>query len=147
MRYRFTLPRRPAVTLAVCATLAGLLSTPALAAPARHGTTPTTVSRSATQPPSPTGSTLGTADHSVLQRRPLTPAQLPPTQPTFPRPRPSTEHDGKTPPNGRAKAASCDPADFADKTDSALVAVVEASSTACINTLFAVTGTNARDIF
>jgi microbial collagenase len=144
MRYLFALPRRAAVTFAVCVTLAGLLSTPALAAPpARHGTTTMTVPRKATPPPPPTGSTAGTTDHSAVQDRPLTAAQLPPLKPTPSRPRPATENAPKATP----KKASCTPADFAGRTGSALVAFVEASTTGCVNTLFAVTGTNARDIF
>ncbi|MFF4503527.1 collagenase [Streptomyces sp. NPDC001401] len=143
MRYLFALPRRSAVTLAVCTTLAGLLSAPALAAtPARHGTTPMTVSRKATPPP-PTGSTTGTADRPALQDRRLTAAQLPPLQPAPSRTRTITG----TAPKAAPKTASCSPADFAGRTGSALVAFVQASTTGCVNTLFAVTGTNARDIF
>lgn len=144
MRYRFTLPRRPAVTLAVCITFAGLLSTPVLAAPpARHGATPMTVPRSATSPPPPTGPAIDAADHPAVQRQRLTAAQLPPVQPTPSRTRPRTETGQQATPT----TASCGPADFAGRTGPALVAFIEASTTGCINTLFAVTGGNARDIF
>lgn len=144
MRYLFALPRRTAVTLAVCTTLAGLLSTPALAASAaRHGTTPVTAAGKATPSPPPTGSTVTTADRPAVQDRPLTPAQLPPLRPTASRPRPATETEPKATP----KPTSCTPADFASRTGPALVAFVEASTTGCVNTLFAVTGTNAHDIF
>lgn len=133
MRYLFALPRRAAVTLAVCTTLAGMLSVPALAAPpARQGATPTTLARKA---PPPTGSTAtATAtDQSAVQSHPLTTPQLPPLKPTGPKPKP--------------KPVSCTPADFASRTGSALATFVEASTTDCINTLFAATGTDARDIF
>jgi microbial collagenase len=144
MRYRFALPRRMAGVLAVCVTFAGLLSTPALAAPlAGDGTTPVTASRKATPPPPPTGSTVGATDRPARQGRPLTAAQLPPLAPTPSRARPSAGTGTKTTP----KSASCTPADFAGRTGSALVAFVKASTTDCVNTLFAVTGTDARDIF
>ncbi|WP_405875659.1 collagenase [Streptomyces sp. NBC_00005] len=156
MRYRFTLPRRVAGALAVCVTLAGLLSTPALAAPpARHGTTPLTVSRKATPPPPPTGSTVIATDHPAVQHRPLTTAQLLPLKPTPSRARPNADTGRKVTPkstpksmqNSAPRTASCGPADFTGKTGSILVAFVEASTSDCINTLFAVTGTDARDIF
>ncbi|WP_327426723.1 collagenase [Streptomyces sp. NBC_01236] len=144
MRYRFALPRRMAGALTVCVTFAGLLSTPALAAPpARDGTTAVTASRKATPPPPPTGSTAGAADRPAVQGRPLTAAQLPPLTPTPSRARPSSGTGTKTTP----KAASCTPGDFAGRTGPALVAFVKASTTGCVNTLFAVTGTDARDIF
>ncbi|MER6417923.1 collagenase [Streptomyces sp. NPDC001137] len=143
MRYLFALPRRAAVTLAVCITLAGLLSVPALAAsPARNGATPTTP---AGKTPPPTGSTAtATAtDRPAVQGRPYTTAQLPPSKPAPSRTRSATETEPKSTP----KPVSCTPADFASRTGSALVTFVEASTTGCVNTLFAVTGTDARDIF
>ncbi|MFC7258606.1 collagenase [Streptomyces lutosisoli] len=144
MRYRFALPRRMAGALAVCVTFAGVLSTPALAAPpARDGTTAVSASRKATPPPPPTGPTAGAADRPAVQSRPLTAAQLPPLTPTPSRARPSAGAGTKTTP----KAASCTPGDFAGRTGPALVAFVKASTTGCVNTLFAVTGTDARDIF
>lgn len=144
MRYRFALPRRTAGALAVCVTFAGLLTTPALAAPPAHdGITPVTVSRKATPSPPPTGSTLGVADRPAVQGRPLTAAQLPPLAPTPSPARPSAGAGTQATP----KATSCSPADFAGRTGPALVAFVEASTTTCVNTLFAVTGTDARDIF
>lgn len=44
-------------------------------------------------------------------------------------------------------AASCTPADFGSRSGAELVAFVKASTMDCINTLFALTGTNARDAF
>ncbi|MGW2566399.1 collagenase [Streptomyces sp. NPDC001537] len=131
MRCLFALPRRAVVTLAVCTTLAGVLSVPALAAPpARHGAAATTLTRKA---PPPTGSTATATDRPAVQTRPLTTPQLPPLRPTGPKARP--------------KPVSCTPAAFAGRTGSALVTFVEASTTGCVNTLFAVTGSDARDIF
>jgi microbial collagenase len=147
MRHRFTLPRRTSVTFAVCATLTGLLSAPALAAPPpRHGGTPTTVTRPLTVTPPPTGSTVDTAaptDHPAVQDRPLTAAQLPPMRPSTPTAGRSKENARKGPP----KSASCTPADFARRNGSALVAFVEASTTDCVNSLFAVTGSDAGGVF
>ncbi|MDF3148916.1 MULTISPECIES: collagenase [unclassified Streptomyces] len=141
MRYRFVLPRRMAGTLAVCATLSGLLSTPALAAPpADTGpTAPVTSPRKATQPPPPTGARVSPAARPAVQKQPLTPAQLPPLAPT----------SVPTPPRtgAAAKAASCSPDDFGRRTGAELVAFVKASTTDCVNSLFAVTGSDARAIF
>ncbi|WP_128429838.1 collagenase [Streptomyces cyaneus] len=147
MRYRFVLPRRLAGTLAVCATLSGLLSTPAFAAPpADTGPTASVPSPlkpakapKATQPPPPTGAHLNPADRPAVQRQPLTPAQLPPLAPT----------SVPTPPRtgAAAKAASCSPDDFGRRTGAELVAFVKASTTDCVNSLFAVTGSDARTIF
>jgi microbial collagenase len=134
MRYRFVLPRRLAGALAVGVTLTGLLSTPALAAPpAGTGSTPT--APKTTSPPPPTGSTVGTGSRPAVQGRPLTPDRLPPQSPAHPRER-------VTP-----KPASCTPADFGSRTGAALTAFVKASTTDCVNTLFAVTGRDAYAIF
>ncbi|OKJ10028.1 protease [Streptomyces sp. CB00316] len=46
-----------------------------------------------------------------------------------------------------AAAAACDPADFTSRTGSALVQQIKASATACVNTLFGLTGENARLAF
>ncbi|MFE7459837.1 collagenase [Streptomyces sp. NPDC057554] len=48
---------------------------------------------------------------------------------------------------GSAKAAACDPADFTSRTGSELVRQIKASTTACVNTLFSLTGENARLAF
>ncbi|MGN9762051.1 collagenase [Streptomyces sp. SD31] len=141
MRYRFVLPRRMAGALVVCATLSGLLSTPALAAPpADTGPTAAVTSpRKATQPPPPTGARADTAVRPAVHRKPLTPDRLPPLAPT----------SAPTPPrtDAAAKAASCSPDDFGRRTGAELVAFVKASTTDCVNSLFAVTGSDARDIF
>ncbi|MFE4384890.1 M9 family metallopeptidase [Streptomyces cyaneofuscatus] len=46
-----------------------------------------------------------------------------------------------------APAAACDPTDFTSRTGSALVQQIKASDTACVNTLFGLTGENARLAF
>ncbi len=136
MRYRFVLPRRTAGALAVCVTLSGLLSTPALAAPpADPGAAP--AARKTTAPPPPTGPTVGSGARPAVQDRPLSPDRLPPQTPTPAQPR------RKAAPS----AASCSPADFGSRTGAALAAFVKASTTDCVNTLFAVTGTDARAVF
>ncbi|CAD5934601.1 exported protein of unknown function [Streptomyces sp. KY75] len=50
-------------------------------------------------------------------------------------------------PGSAAPAAACDPADFTSRTGSALVQQIKASDTACVNTLFGLTGENARLAF
>ncbi|MFG3190739.1 M9 family metallopeptidase [Streptomyces omiyaensis] len=46
-----------------------------------------------------------------------------------------------------ADAAACNTADFTTRTGSALVQLVKASDTSCVNTLFQLTGTDARGAF
>jgi microbial collagenase len=135
MRYRSVLPRRMAGALAVCAGLAGLLATPAVAAPPAE-TGSTLGVREATSPPPPTGPTLDAAARPAVQDRPLTPDRLPPLTPT-PTPRKALA----------PHAAPCDPADFGSRTGTALAAFVKASTTDCVNTLFAVTGPEAHAVF
>ncbi|MFB7026679.1 MULTISPECIES: collagenase [unclassified Streptomyces] len=48
---------------------------------------------------------------------------------------------------GTAAAAACDPADFTGRTGSELVRQIKASTTECVNTLFNLTGDNARLAF
>ncbi|MET7609034.1 collagenase [Streptomyces avermitilis] len=146
MRYRFALPgrgsgrtaRRMAGAAAVCVTMVGLLSAPALAAPQPHTGTATAAPRRAVPLPSPTGATTPATERPASQARRLSPAQLPPQAPTLAR----SQDAGRN-----AKAASCTPADFGSRSGSALVSFVKASSTGCVNTLFSVTGKDARDVF
>ncbi|MEU8754446.1 collagenase [Streptomyces chartreusis] len=138
MRYRFVLPRRMITALAACVTVCGLLSTPALANPAPRADAAPVTSRDTAQPP-PTGPTVDTAARPAVQDRPLNRTQLPPLPPSHVPARPSPEPG--------LKAASCTPGDFGGRTGAALVAFVKASTTDCVNTLFAVTGTDARAVF
>ncbi|WP_317441525.1 collagenase [Streptomyces collinus] len=140
MRYRFALPGRMAGAAAVCVTVAGLLSTPALASPQQHtGTTARTAGRHTPAPP-PAGPATAATERPAAPARKLSPAQLPPQAPPFTRSMESA-------PRGAAKAASCAPADFGGRTGSALVAFVKASTPDCVNTLFAATGRDAHDVF
>ncbi|MGW0882431.1 collagenase [Streptomyces sp. NPDC002671] len=139
MRYRFALPRRVAGAAAVCVTVAGLLSTPALAAPQAHAGPEAATPRSHTSVPSPTGATTAVTEHPAAQARRLNPAELPPRVPLS-----STR---STVARHGAGAASCTPADFGSRTGSALVYFVKSSTTDCVNTLFSVTGQDAHDIF
>ncbi|MFG2606306.1 collagenase [Streptomyces sp. NPDC048514] len=147
MRYRFALPGhgpgrragRLAGAAAVCVTVAGLLSAPAVAAPRPHSGTAVAVPRKAPARPSPTGAVTAATERPAAQTRPSSPAQLPPQAPLL-----SPGHDkGREAP----AAASCTPADFGGRTGSALVSFVKASSTDCVNTLFSVTGKDAYDVF
>ncbi|KOV65466.1 collagenase [Streptomyces sp. MMG1121] len=143
MRYRFALPRRGpgrttarlAGAAAVCVTVAGLLSAPALAAPQPHPG-PAAPSRPHTSVPSPAGAAAAVTERPASQTHRLSPAQLPPQKPLF----------GQSA-RRAAKAASCTPADFGSRTGSALVAFVKASTTDCVNTLFSVTGQDAHAVF
>ncbi|MFI1581925.1 collagenase [Embleya sp. NPDC020630] len=49
--------------------------------------------------------------------------------------------------NRQAAVAGCSVADFASRTGAALVTQIKASTTECVNTLFTVSGTDARSIF
>ncbi|MGW4541702.1 collagenase [Streptomyces chartreusis] len=137
MRYRFVLPRRMITALAACVTVCGLLSTPALANPAPRADAVPVTSRDTAQPP-PTGPTVDTAARPAVQDRPLNRTQLPPLPPSHVPARPSPEPGLK---------AACTPGDFGGRTGAALVAFVKASTTDCVNTLFAVTGTDAHAVF
>lgn len=138
MLQRFTLPRCVSGSLAACVTVAGLLATPALAAPPAA-----TVAgaRTTASPVPPTGSTAGTNDRAAVQRRRLPLAQLPPLSPA----RPTAAQNPHA--SGRPDAASCTPADFGSRSGSDLVSFVKASSKDCVNTLFAVAGADAHNIF
>ncbi|MEU9475854.1 collagenase [Streptomyces sp. NPDC048191] len=148
MRYRFALPRRMpgrahartagrrAGVTVVCVTVAGLLATPASAAPPQPHHRAAAAPRQHWSKPSPTGATTAVTERPASRPRRLSPAQLPPLQPL-------SAH----PARGAARAASCTPADFGSRSGSALVAFVKASSTDCVNTLFSVTGEDAHDVF
>ncbi|MFF4401025.1 collagenase [Streptomyces sp. NPDC001480] len=142
MRYRPTLPGRMACALALCVTVAGPLSTPATAAPQARTAPATAWTGGRETTPPPTGPTLGASERPAAQHQPLTPAQLPPLAATSPH-----REDQQAGAHTVAAAASCTPADFGGRTGAALVAFVKASTTDCVNTLFAVTGTDARAVF
>ncbi|MEE4419243.1 collagenase [Streptomyces bugieae] len=145
MRYRFPLPRCVTGALAACATLAGLVTAPALAAPRPPAAPDQAVSASTTaHPVPPTGPTVGANDRPALQRSPLRFPQLPPLSAQKPAVSSTVTGRHHAPKPGRA---SCSPGDFGSRTGSDLVAFVQASTTECVNTLFSITGSDAHDVF
>ncbi|MEU9191877.1 collagenase [Streptomyces hundungensis] len=93
--------------------------------------------------PTPLGSTADVSDRSDARHTPLKATQLPPKQPV---PSPAPQKSGAKASNGAA-AASCTPGDFGSRTGSALVTFIQSSTTTCVNTLFALTGTDAYNAF
>ncbi|MFF4884284.1 collagenase [Streptomyces nigra] len=128
MRYRFVLPGRLASALAAGVALTTTTTVPALAA--RPDPTPV-VAPARTPVPPPTGTSSGPA----VRERPVSPAQVPPLTPAH------------LPARQAAAPAACTPADFGSRTGAALVAFVKASTTDCVNSLFAVGATDARAVF
>ncbi|WP_030410862.1 collagenase [Streptomyces sp. NRRL S-1448] len=148
MRYRFPLPRYVTGALAACATLAGLLTAPALAAPPAPAAPDHagSASRSAApHPVPPTGPTVGANDRPALQRQPLRIPQLPPL--SAKKPPISSTGAGRQHARKPRPKASCSPGDFGSRTGSELVTFVQASTTECVNTLFSITGEDARKVF
>ncbi|GAA4061184.1 collagenase [Streptomyces shaanxiensis] len=139
MRYRSVLPRRMLGALAVCATVSGLLSTPVFATPSAGPDVKPSVTAPVSTTPPPTASLTRDVARAAVQKQALTPDRLPPLNPT-----PS---QAPPPTRATAKPKSCTPGDFGGRTGAALVAFVKASTTECVNTLFAVTGSDARAIF
>ncbi|MEU8587324.1 collagenase [Streptomyces sp. NPDC048664] len=140
MRCRSTLPLRMAGALTACLTFFGLFATPAPASPRAGAATPRV--STPRRVPSPTGAATGATDRPAVQGRPMAPAHLPPL-----RPAPPKDHAGTDPKAETPQRASCSPADFGSRTGDALVTLVVNSTTDCVNTLFAVTGANAHDVF
>ncbi|MFF9001250.1 collagenase [Streptomyces achromogenes] len=140
MRYRFALPARVprgaagriAGAVAVCVALAGLPAAPAQAAAPRPAAAP----RTHLPAPSPAAASTPDTERPAIRPRRLDPAQLPPRQPTSTRPAPRT-----------VTAGTCAPADFGSRTGSALVAHVKAATPDCVNSLFALSGGDARAVF
>ncbi|MFF9670789.1 collagenase [Streptomyces eurythermus] len=139
MRHRFALPARVprgaagriAGAVAVCVALAGVPAAPAQAAPR-----PAAAPRTHLPAPSPAAASTPATERPAVRPGRLDPAQLPPRQPTSTRPASRT-----------AKAGSCAPADFGSRTGSALVAQVKAATPDCVNSLFALSGGDARAVF
>ncbi|WP_035796912.1 M9 family metallopeptidase [Kitasatospora mediocidica] len=151
MRYRSPLPGIVAGGLATVVALAGL-ATPAIAAPqprsvamtAAAATTP--AARTTPRAFSPAGRTVARSDQAAEQHGRLPASQIPPlSAPTAP----PASHPGVQPRSASraAAAVSCTPADFGNRSGSALVSFVQASTTDCVNTLFNVTGTDAAHAF
>ncbi|MEU4346122.1 collagenase [Streptomyces sp. NPDC023838] len=129
------------LALALCLSIAVLTPAGHAAAVERHGSAPRPSTTAHTAPP-PTGSAATVSDRADERRTPLDATHQPPQNPVPSRTAPTkpSRTDGLT-------AASCTPADFGSRSGSALVTFVQASTTDCVNTLFAVTGTNARNAF
>ncbi|WP_431678082.1 collagenase [Kitasatospora sp. KL5] len=142
-----------ALAVACCLTLGLLLSTESEAAPGTPQQTGTTARsgpvRSGPAPrpettPRP-GTALAPAEATVAD-----PAERAP-QPAYDaaatrrdKPRTAEQRTAAAP---RTAAAACNVGDFTGRTGSALVQAVKAADTGCINTLFTLTGTDARGAF
>ncbi|MFI9274956.1 collagenase [Kitasatospora sp. NPDC052896] len=148
MRHRSILPRFLAAGTVTLTMLVGLSTAPAFA---------TTGSTAAVRPaggthrpadPSPTGAVVGGTDAASVQYGRLTAAQLPPQRPTVSQPTTNATRNAKAPSGSRPTAAqACTPAAFGALTGSALASYVENSTTDCVNTLFAITGSDAQEVF
>ncbi|GAA1983702.1 collagenase [Kitasatospora viridis] len=94
-------------------------------------------------PYAPMGVSTDGSDQDAVQVGRLTPAQLPPPRPLAHR----TGQAAQPHQAVRAAAQSCTPADFSSRSGAALAAYLESSTTDCVNTLFAVTGSAAHGVF
>ncbi|WP_328307802.1 collagenase [Streptomyces sp. NBC_00442] len=93
--------------------------------------------------PPPLGSSAAPSDRSDARRTAIDAAHLPPKRPVT---SPAQRKAKNTAAKGAA-AASCTPGDFGSRTGTALVSFIQASTTDCVNTLFALTGTDAYNAF
>ncbi|MFF0744188.1 collagenase [Streptomyces sp. NPDC004111] len=136
-----------------------LLAPSGVAAPAGTGAA-TTAGRPAAAPrpalapqpapaPQPATSTVLAADlapgHATAPTRSAAKAPSPAMNP--PRPAPQSAKDRKKARAQEKAAAECNVGDFTSKTGTALVEQIKASETGCVNTLFSVTGSDARALF
>ncbi|MFD9561684.1 collagenase [Streptomyces sp. NPDC059994] len=129
------------LALALCLSIAVLTPAGHAAAVERPGPAPRPATTAHTAPP-PTGSAATVSDRADERRTPIDTTHRPPQNPVPSRTAPTkpSRTEGLT-------AASCTPADFGSRSGSALVTFVQASTTDCVNTLFALTGTDARNAF
>ncbi|WP_406340328.1 collagenase [Streptomyces sp. NBC_00648] len=129
------------LALALCLSIAVLTPAGHAAAVEHHEPAPRPATTAHTAPP-PTGSAATLSDRADERRTPIDATHRPPQNPVPSRTAPTkpSRTDGLT-------AASCTPGDFGSRSGSALVAFVQASTTDCVNTLFALTGTDARNAF
>ncbi|WP_374192534.1 collagenase [Streptomyces sp. MBT98] len=114
------------------------------AATASNASQPTRTAGSADPAPQAQQSPAPGTGHRTEDRRPV--SQLPPLSADKSALREAYgDHGaGKKP---SAKAAACDPADFTGRTGAELVRQIKASTTDCVNTLFSLTGNDARLAF
>ncbi|PYC88232.1 collagenase [Streptomyces tateyamensis] len=162
MRTRIQLPTLMAGLLAGCATAATLLPTPAVAAAAPTAKAGHTASATAVVP-GPLGGTVadGSQDTAPVAA-PLPPALLGQavmghragttlqTGPSTAARKPAGAAGPATTAGAAAAPATaqtCTPADFGSRTGAALVSFVQASTMACVNGLFNLTGPDATAVF
>ncbi|KAA2261569.1 collagenase [Solihabitans fulvus] len=146
MRHRSALPRSLAAGLAACLTTVGLLASPAFAAPVPNAAAQVAASVSpTTKATRPLGSTSTTSDQATAQRGQLDAAHQRPLSPVESQNPSKVAADRKT--ASLAAAQSCTAADFGSRSGSALVTYVESSTMNCVNSLFTLTGTDARNVF
>lgn len=133
--------------LVLCLSIAMFAQAGRAAANDRPGPVPRPVKAAAAQPaartaPPPVGSAAAVSDRADERRTRIDAAHRPPQSPV-----PSRTVPSKPSRPQDLTAASCAPGDFGSRTGAALVAFVQASTTQCVNTLFALTGTDARNAF
>ncbi|MFF4173816.1 collagenase [Streptomyces sp. NPDC001744] len=137
---------------------AGLLAQPAQALPAATAPNASQPSRPGIPAdPAPRAGSASDPDAGHVREGRLTAPQLPPlSADRAPLTQEYDRHDAAPEPAASAKApartttaagAACDPADFTGRTGSELVRRIKASTTECVNTLFNLTGDNARLAF
>lgn len=126
---RFALPLAVAAALTLSS-----LSAPANAA--------TESAPAAAPPPRPVAASA--VEHGAADRTPLKAGERPPVSPVEQK---APEKVRRSTADALAAAAECDTADFTGNTGTALVNAVKAAETSCVNTLFSLTGTAARDAF
>lgn len=136
----------------------GLLAQPAQAQP---DSPPAATASNASQPsrpgttaadPAPQAQQHPTSDPGHVRKGRLRASQLPPlSADKSPLREAYDHHDSPRKPETGAKrsarTAACDPADFTSRTGSELVRQIKASTTECVNTLFSLTGSDARLAF
>ncbi|GAA2153512.1 collagenase [Kitasatospora kazusensis] len=146
MRHRFALPRFLAAGVAAGIATAGLLAPPSFAAagptspitaPARTASAP-----QAPQAGAPLGADTGRSTQADVRGRRVKAAEQPPASPVTP-PKPAAHAKAAT----LAAAQSCTAADFGGRSGAALVSYIQSSTTDCVNTLFTLTGTDAKSAF
>lgn len=143
MRHRSLLPRFLASTTAALALLLAASTAPAWAATGSTVAARTVAGSHHPAEPAPVGAVAGGTDAASVQYGRLTAAQLPPRRPTASQ----TTATADTTKSTTRATQSCTPAAFGGLTGSALASYVENSTTDCVNTLFALTGSDAKEVF
>ncbi|GAA3445027.1 collagenase [Planomonospora venezuelensis] len=132
----------------------GLLLQPLTAAPAGAAADPPARTGSAGDPPPVKVSSADDEPQHVrrsrlaVHDRPPLPASQDALRRDYDEPARSSRHPRPSSPKNRAATmAACDPADFTGRSGSALVRQITSSATDCVNTLFNLTGDDARLAF